>query len=167
MKNMYSDEFKQEMVKKLSMPGGPSASGLSKEVGVSHASLSRWIREYGRSPGEGKSDKTPKSWSAEAKLKAVIETKGMAPEEIGGYLRKEGLHSFHIEQWKKEIMDGLTASIKPKRKGTEYSLLKKRNKELERELRRKDRALAEATALLVLQKKVQLIWGDKEADESY
>ena len=167
MSKMYSDEFKQEMVKKLTVPGAPSALALSKEVGISDTSLSRWVRDCGRSPDEGKSGKTPKSWSAEAKLKAVTDTKEMAPEEIGEYLRKEGLHSFHIEQWKKEIMDGLTVSAKPKRKDTEYSLLKKKCKELEREIRRKDRALAEATALLVLQKKVQLIWGAKEADESY
>lgn len=163
----YSETFKQEMVKRLTVPGAPSALSLSKEVGVTNASLSKWVREYGRSgPGSG-SGKTPKSWSAEEKLKAVTETTGMAEEHVGEYLRKEGLHSFHLEQWKKEIMDGLVEAAKPKRKNTEYSLLKKRNKELERELRRKDRALAETTALLVLQKKAQLIWGGKEADESY
>jgi transposase-like protein len=163
----YTETFKREMVKRLTVPGAPSAITLSKEVGISNGSLSKWVRDYGRSEPGSRPGKTPKSWSAEAKLKAVSETTGMTEEQVGGYLRKEGLHSFHLEHWKKEIMDGLVEAAKPKRKDTEYSLLKKRNKELERELRRKDRALAETTALLVLQKKAQLIWGVKEADESY
>ncbi len=91
----------------------------------------------------------------------------MDADKVGEYIRRVGLHSFHLEQWKKEIMDGLMQSTQPKRKNTELCELKKKVKELERDIRRKDRALAETTALLVLQKKAQLIWGVKEADESY
>jgi transposase-like protein len=163
----YTETFKREMVKRLTVPGAPSAITLSKEVGVSNASLSKWVRDYGRSESGPRPGKTPKSWSAEEKLEAISETRGLTDEQVGEYLRRKGLHSFHLGQWKKEIMGGLEEATRPKRKNTEYSLLKKRNKELERELRRKDRALAETTALLVLQKKAQLIWGVKEVDESY
>ena len=155
------------MVKRLSLPGASSAASLSREVGVSNGTLSKWVRRYGRSAAEGRIGKTPKSWSAEEKLKAVTETSGMDVDKVGEYIRKEGLHTYHIEQWKKEIIEGLMDSVKPKRKSSEISELKRRNKELERDLRRKDRALAETTALLVLQKKAQLIWGAREADESY
>lgn len=163
----YTETFKREMVKRLTVPGAPSATTLSKEVGISNGSLSKWVRDYGKSVSETRPGKTPRSWSAEEKLKAVTETTGLSDEQVGEYLRREGLHSFHLAQWKKEIMDGLMESGKPKAKGTERAELKKRIKELERDLRRKDRALAETTALLVLQKKAQLIWGAKEADESY
>ena len=163
----YTEPFKQEMVKRLAVPGALSATRLSKEVGVSNVTLSKWVRQYGRSSSQAMPGKTPKSWSAEEKLKAVTETAEMGDGQVGEYLRKEGLHSYHLVQWKKEVMDALIDSAKPKAKGTERAELKKRIKELERDLRRKDRALAETTALLVLQKKAQLIWGAKEAEESY
>ena len=41
---------------------------------------------------------------------------------------------------------------------------KQRNKELERELRRKEKALAETAALLTLRKKAAAIWGGKGED---
>ena len=129
--------------------------------------LSRWIHLFDRGGIKSRESKSPKGWSAEEKLKAVTETTGMDVDKVGEYIRREGLHTYHLEQWKKEIMEGLMESAKPRRKSTENSELKKRIKELERDLRRKDRALAETTALLVLQKKAQLIWGAKEADESY
>jgi len=42
--------------------------------------------------------------------------------------------------------------------------MKAKNKKLESELRRKDKALAEASALLILKKKANLIWGESEDD---
>jgi transposase-like protein len=41
----FSDEFKRSLVVKMSVPGGRSASSLSKEVGISQSTLSRWLRE--------------------------------------------------------------------------------------------------------------------------
>lgn len=107
--------------------------------------------------------KTSKRWTPEEKLKALSETHGMSEEELGVYLRREGLHSHQLNEWREEILKGLApVARKPSVKKDERD---EKIKALERELRRKDKALAEASALLILQKKIDLIWGGKDEDE--
>ena len=103
--------------------------------------------------------KRPQDWPAEEKLQAVLEYEKLEEEQRGKYLREKGLHSVYIERWKEEIIDGLKGMRSGKKDPRD-----KRIKELERELGRKEKALAEAAALLVLKKKAQAIWGDHEAE---
>ena len=102
--------------------------------------------------------------SVEEKLKAVIEFEGLDEGQQGEYLRREGLQSEHIAAWKKsmEVGLGVGAGGLSAANRSEWTADKKKIKELEKELRRKDRALAETTALLVLKKKADLIWGGGE-----
>lgn len=109
-----------------------------------------------------KSDRRPQDWSAAEKLKAVIEFEGLSPDKRGEFLRREGLHAEHVEAWKKTMQAGLDSKVSTQESRAEMSELRARNKELERDLRRKDKALAETTALLVLKKKADLIWGTGE-----
>ena len=102
-------------------------------------------------------ERRPQDWTAEEKLDAILEYEKLNEEERGKYLRERGLHSIHIERWKEAIVEGLKSS-----KLNKKDLREKRIKELEKELRRKDKALAETAALLVLKKKAQDIWGDPE-----
>jgi hypothetical protein len=87
-----------------------------------------------------------------------LEYEKLEEEERGKYLREEGLHEVHIERWKQQIIEGLTAAKQTKKDPRD----RRRIKELEKELRRKEKALAETAALLVLKKKAQAIWGDRE-----
>ncbi len=102
----------------------------------------------------------PQDWTAEEKLDAVLDYEKLEEEKRGGYLREKGLHSVHTERWKQQIIEGLTAPKQSKRDPRD-----KRIKELEKELRRKEKALAETAALLVLKKKAQAIWGDGEDEK--
>ena len=154
------------MVQKLTAPGAPSATALSEEVGVPQPTLSKWVREAGRVGGMGKPNARrlgrasgPQDWAAEEKLEAVIEAASLSEEDLGIFLRRRGLHSTHLTQWRQQIVAGLKA---PRSKKTSPEA--RRIRELERELRRKDKALAETAALLVLKKKVQAIWGDEDGD---
>ena len=110
-----------------------------------------------------KHNRRPGDRSVAEKLRAVIEFEGLQDEKQGEYLRREGLQSEHIAGWKKSMEvgleggGGLTAGMR-----SEWAADKKKIKELERDLARKDRALAETTALLVLKKKADLIWGSGE-----
>jgi transposase len=163
---MYTEAFKDAMVVKMTVPGGVSASVLSKETGVSQPTLSKWKKSRARVDGMSntKNKKRPQDWSAEEKLKAIEAKAKLSEEELGLYLRREGLHFSHLEQWRAELVESLKRDRKnPKRFVSED---KKKIKELEREVRRKDKALAEATALLILKKKAALIWGEVEEDES-
>ncbi len=167
---MYTEAFKDAMVVKMTVPGGVTASVLSKETGVSQPTLSKWKKSRAKidvMSNEKRSRRRPQDWSGEEKLKAIIETAKMSEEELGSYLRREGLHSTDLEQWSGDFLEAhdshLTKGGKRKRFVSEE---KKKIKELEREVRRKDKALAEATALLILKKKAELIWGLVEDDES-
>jgi transposase-like protein len=164
----YSEDLKKTMVRKITTPGGPSATALSEEVGIAQPTLSRWVREMGEAPGDGRDRMPlrPQEWSAERKVKAVAETSVLSELEVGAYLRREGLHSHHLQQWRNEMLEAIGKSpTATARKKTELAQAKKRIRDLERELRRKDKALAEATARLILKKKAALIWGPHDEDD--
>jgi len=156
----YSQRIKEAMVKKLTSTNAPSAMALSREVNIPQSTLSRWVREYATMGGKGGGTmkrKRPQDWTPEEKLNAILEYEKLEEEAKGEFLRKNGLHAVYIERWKEEIIKGFK-SARSSRKGSG----KKKIKELEKELRRKDKALAEAAALLVLKKKANDIWGDPE-----
>jgi hypothetical protein len=161
----YSAAFKTKMVQK--MLAGRSASSLAREAGLHQPTLSKWLRDASSLPtvkqrGRNESPKTegrrPDDWSAEEKLEAVVEAKRLSESELGEFLRRRGLHEEHLRQWEEAAVESLRA-----RKAPGKSAEVKRVKELERELRRKEKALAEAAALLVLRKKAEALWGDEDA----
>ena len=171
----YSDMFKNAMIQKMTGPGAMSASALSKRVEVPQATLSKWLRkagvdspfrysnngnEYSQMP-KTKGPRRPNDWSAEDKLKVVMEAAALDDEQLGAFLREKGLHMTHLEQWRKQMLDGLQLTGSKKRTKDKKAYTK-RIRTLEKELRRKDKALAETAALLVLKKKVQEIWGDED-----
>ena len=159
------------MIQRMLMPGGPSASALCREVGVSQTSLSKWLRKARENGGgetpppraerreESEMKKRPQDWSWEEKLRVVAAARGLKGEELGAFLRKEGLHEVQLRDWEMGMREGL----KPRgRKPTHNAADVKRIKELERELKRKEKALAEAAALLILKKKMGALWGDED-----
>lgn len=164
---IYTSGFKAKMVQRMSSPDAISAIGLSKEVGVSQSQLSRWLRVARTVPSmtkERRAEHPPQvgaSRSAEEKVRIVMAAAALAPGELGAFLRREGVHEAEVEQWRAAILEAGTSALEGSvAKGSGRSVDGKRIKELERELRRKDKALAETAALLVLQKKVREIWGD-------
>jgi transposase-like protein len=155
----YMDSFKESMVKKMAGPEARSATSLSAEVGVAQSTLSRWMRQYGRVEGaqrEGGMGKQARNWGAEEKLRAVVEYEKLDEEARGKYLREKGLYSVEVTGWRSEMLSAV--GTRPKQRDAQGQ----RIRELESELRRKEKALAETAALLVLKKKAQEIWGDRE-----
>lgn len=157
MMSEYNDSFKAAMVSKLSGAEAKSATALAKEVGVSQNTLSRWLREHATlAAGGPMSGKKASNWTAQEKLATVLEYESLEEEARGRFLREKGLYGAQIEGWRQEMLRALGG--KPK-KGDEKD---RRIRDLEGELRRKEKALAETAALLVLKKKAQAIWGDSE-----
>jgi len=161
------------MLNRMTGRSPEAAHALAEETGVHRTTLSRWLREAGigtirdmsTSKKQGrKSPRRPQDWSLQEKLQVLQEASTLSDEELGGYLRRKGLHEAQLEQWKTSVAEVL-GRRKPKAKmSKEHRADKKRIQKLERELRRKDKALAETAALLVLKKKVQEIWGDEDGD---
>lgn len=161
----YSMAFRANMVKKLMVPGGPTASALSAQSGIPQPTLSRWLRdardEDMTSPPKAPEQRVPRrpgEWKSEEKLRIVVEADGLDGEELGELLRREGVHEADLAEWKRTVLSALGPSAKAPPGSGEA----RRIRELERELLRKDKALAETAALLVLKKKVGEYWGDED-----
>ena len=156
----FSNEFKQALVAKILSRGNRTIDEICQNEGVGKSTAANWLKSHGSVLGMTKQSKKSRR-TPEAKLKALIETASLSESELGVYLRKEGLFSHDLEQWRREFLSSLQ-SAKPKAGKDQRD---QKIKVLEREILRKDKALAEATALLILQKKVSLIWGNKDEDE--
>ncbi len=160
----YSEEFKEQVVRKMMPPNSQSVAQLSRDSGVSEPTLYNWRNHYRH---EGKAvpadPSNPENWNGENKLAVVIEAAALNEEQRSEYCRRKGLYSEQITRWRAAAIAGNEAS-RALTKVEMQALNKERKKtrRLEKELTRKDKALAEVTALLVLQKKVQVIWGEPE-----
>lgn len=156
MTNQYTQEFKENLVRRVCEPGGPSAYELANKVGVGRTTLYRWVQQSRSHMSPKDKERRPQDWSAAEKLEAVIAAEGLADEELGAFLRERGLHDVHLEEWRRIAVKALGKPGKAPSSGS-----RKEVKRLERELRRKEKALAEAAALLVLSKKARALWGDE------
>jgi transposase len=163
----YSEAFKSKIVEKLLRPNGPSACSVSSEVGVPQPTLSRWVREAVSlgdvSKKKSKNQGKRKRWGAEEKLRIVVQASELSDEDLGPFLRREGVHSKQLDQWRETVRGAMTGGQASEAR-RQAARDRKRIRELERELRRKDKALAESAALLWLKKKAQDIWGDEDDD---
>lgn len=160
----YSEELKASIIEKMMPPQNVPVSRLVAETGIADATLYTW-RKQARSqgkvvPGDGKNST---HWSSEDKFAVVLETAPMNETELAEYCRKKGLYSNQIVEWR-EVCLSANAHRQEQTKQFREQLKqeRKRSNTLERELKRKEKALAEAAALLVLRKKADAIWGDGE-----
>jgi transposase len=104
--------------------------------------------------------------SAEDKVRLVFAAEALAADDLGALLRREGVHDAELGVWRTAVKTAAVAALNGSARNAApaRSAERKRILELERELRRKDKALAEAAALLILEKKRQAIWGDVDDD---
>lgn len=165
---VYTEEFKRAAVQKMLSRGNRSVGMICQETGASSHSLYKWANDLARDTGGSvkTTERRPQDLSAAQKMKAVMEFEGLPEAEQGLYLRREGFMSEHLNGWKKICEQALeTSGTEAPASRAEWTEMSRRLKELERDLKRKNSALAETTALLVLKKKADLIWGIHE-DES-
>ena len=157
----YSEEFKKSAVEKLLHRGSRPVAAIVEEVGVASPTLYQWRNDFASLGGMKKTQQRPQDRSPSEKLKAIVEYENLPEDKRGEFLRTKGLHVEHIEAWRKQLVEALTP-INKQAERLERAADQRKIKELEREVRRKDKALAETAALLVLQKKAQLLWGSGE-----
>lgn len=161
------------MVQRMLGPDPISANKLGEETGVCQSTLSRWSRE---APNEVKKRGNgvprpsgsneprpvrPDDLPPAEKFRLLREAGELADEDLGAFLRRSGIHHAQLDEWRRQALEALQ---KPKKARRSKSPETKRIRELEQELSRKDKALAEVTALLVLKKKLETIWGEEDED---
>lgn len=164
--NVYPKNLKEEIISRMMPPNNESVPKLCKEYGISDASLYTWrkkAREAGyASPGNNQSSD---KWNSEDKFLIVLETYTMNETELAEYCREKGLYREQIEIWKKACLTANGRDLaQTKQLNADLRSERGRSVELEKELRNKEKALAEAASLLLLRKKAQAIWGDEEED---
>lgn len=158
----YGKEYKDRVVARLLPPESAPVERVSAEVGVSASTLERWLAEALESASGG-GEPARRVWTAAARLQAVIATASLDETAKSAWCREQGVYPQELTQWSASALDAL-ADPKAVTGGASNGAERRRVKELERELRRKDRALAEAAALLVLSKKLSAIFHE-DADE--
>jgi transposase-like protein len=173
MAHRYSEAFKARQVERIAAPGGPSVPRLAHELNIPTATLYRWLQAAGtlgdmskkRTPqGPNHESRSTRDWTPADKLRVITQGAALKDEELGEFLRREGLHHAQLEEWKADILAALAAPPTAPRASPGVSA--KVVRDLERELARKDKALAEVTALLVLKKKVDALCGAGGEDDS-
>lgn len=152
----YGQTFKDRALARLLPPESAALELVSQEVGIAVSTLQRWKDSVESMPAPGR------AWTAPAKLQAVITTAALSEADKSAWCRQQGIYPAELEQW---CASATTALADPQEARTSPQVTRqdrKRIKELERELLRKDRALSETAALLVLSKKVAAIyhWGE-------
>jgi len=163
----YSSERKAALLKKLLPPVNLSVAELARQEGISEQTLYNWRKqvkaEGAAVPGD---KKLPDDWPAEAKFAVVVESTTLSEIELGEYCRSKGVFPEQVKAWRQACITGQQSSREQKlAEQAQARADKKRIKELEKELRRKEKALAEAAALLVLRKKLKAyLEGDSEED---
>lgn len=147
----YSKEFKETILKKLSQ-SDCSVSQFAQQEGINLSTLYSCQKQFKTAGFKASKAGAPDKWSAEEKFSVVLETASLSEIEVSEYCRTKGLYPEQIKAWKQACI-GANASHKQAIAPTHSKTDKKRIKQLEKELSRKEKALVETAALLVLRKK--------------
>ena len=162
----YSTERKEAILSKLLPPNNKSVASVAKEEGVSEQTLYNW-RKQAKEKGQPVPGKKTSSdqWSHETKFAVVVETAVLSESELGKYCRGKGLFTEQVKQWKLQCIQGFQSNEQQAKE------LKQQTKEdkaeiklLKKDLRFKEKALAETAALLVLRKKLKAFYGEEPED---
>jgi len=167
----YSSGFRSRMVQRMAGREAISATALSAEVGVAQQTLSRWLRDAPTLADMNRKNRNsarkPRRRTAEDKLRIVMAAASLSEEALGEFLRREGVHEAQLNEWREKVHSAATGALKDaNRKKSEQTPEARKIRELESELRRKEKALAEAAALLVLKKKWRAYLEERDGDTS-
>jgi transposase-like protein len=158
----HSSQFKEAVLNKLSQ-SGLSVRKFAEQESINLSTLYSWQKQFNTAGLSVSKISSSDKWSSEEKFSAVLETSTLSEIELSEYCRTKGLYPEQIKVWKQACIAGNTSKPSKRVKQTpEQKTDKKRIKDLERELRRKEKALAETAALLVLGKKYDAYWKEKE-----
>lgn len=158
----YTQEKKDHALGLMAAPHNKPVTDVAQLTGVPEGTLYLWrkqARVQGRAvPGDGQN---PEQWSAGDKFSVVLEAAPLNAAELGAYCRRKGLLVEQLGRWRAEVHAALSGG-QDRSSEVERATDKKRIRDLEKDLRRKEKALAETAALLVLSRKYEALWTDGE-----
>lgn len=162
----YSEEFKNSIISRMMPPQNESVNAIARETGLSEATLYKWKKKARATgvavpSGESKTER----WSTQDKFAIVVESATLSEIELAEYCRSKGLYVEQIQAWRDACMQA-NGGVAQQASDLQKTMRQKDReiKKMNQELRRKEAALAETAALLVLRKKANAIWGDNEGE---
>ena len=155
----YGKEFKNRAVARLLPPESASVEAVAREIGVSADTLERWRSDALSRPAR------ERVWTSAGRLEAVLTTAAMDEAGKSAWCRSNGVYPQELEQWRQAAIQALAEPEEARASPQQTKQDRRRIKELERELQRKEKALAEAAALLVLSKKVEAIFNKNRGED--
>ncbi len=159
-RRQYNESFRQQALEKVYTRGSSTINAVAEDLNMSHGTLKNWMRaDENSSPAQaGRRSKRPQDWSLAERLQILMESHSLDEGSVNALCREKGIFRHHLEQWQAAFTAGGSGVNR-----SELRKLKDTNKALARELNRKEKALAEAAALLVLKKKYQALWVEEDA----
>jgi len=150
-------DFKKAITEKFVNRGSKTANMVAEETGVTIKTLYNWADKYSNDYPMKKQTR-----STFEKMRLVIEFNSLPDDDRGEFLRSKGLYEEEIKSWEQEVLNGeiekFTENLSRKQLKESQDELKK----VKRDLNKKEKALAEAAALLILKKKAEAFWGEDE-----
>jgi transposase-like protein len=160
MSKVYSDAFIEQALVKVYSRGKRTIQDVAEDLNVNFYTVKNWIRRkpLNTMTVSANREKRPNEWMRDEQLVALQETYGMDAETLEAWCRTHGVFPHHLEEWR------VAFCVEPKAPASDARELRAAqaaNEKLQRDLDRKDKALAEAAALLLLQKKFNALWEDE------
>jgi len=158
---VYTEKFKENAIRKLLPPENNSLPEVAREMSIAYQTLFNWKNKLDRGILPDCSGKvSPRAINISERYSLLIESYKIKKKDKGRWLRENGLKSEHLILWEKELKNQVTEQ--EKRMKSEIKELKINYRKLQKELNKKDKALAEMAALITLKKKAEAIWGVEE-----
>jgi len=158
MKSKYSQAFREQAIQKLLQRGDKTIACIAEELNINAFTLKYWLKQYRpQIMSEHKTTKRPIDWTPEERFQALMASHGLEEESLNTFCRTQGLFPHHLKAWQQDFINGTP----PSAQAPADKSVRDENKQLKKDLQRKEKALAEAAALLVLQKKFQAFWEEK------
>lgn len=163
MTKTYSAELKNSIIAKMLPPHNCRVPELSEDTGIPKDTLYGW-RTKNRNGRPTAQESTPANFTGTQKFQFLLESAALNEHELSEFCRRQGCFPEQLKAWREACE--LANDLRPRRaEQAERRELREENKRLKKELLRKEKALAEMAALMVLKKKVQTIWGEAEDEK--
>lgn len=161
MRKHLSPEGQKKIVEKALKRKNKSLREIAESHNIGYSTLGKWITKYQRELSQDMSEVMPKTkangLSSAEKFEHIVCASTLDEAGVGAYCREQGIYSFQLQEWRSAFMANTSGEVSSE-KNKAIKALKAENKLLKKELRRKDSALAETAALLILKKKASLLW---------
>ena len=166
-RNLHSIEFQEQALIKVRDRGTRSVLDVANDLHMAVGTLRKWVSKSNQTKGEVSDpavqlpgDLPAQSWGPAQRLQALLETHALSQAQLHAWCREKGLFEHQLKAWRDAFCSAPASD--PRESKTALRELQVKHDGLQRDLRRKERALAEAAALLVLaEKSSRRCWGTR------